>query len=76
MLTVNDVRLKIQDISSKYHSGAPQIHISHLMDALNVTKGELASHLDELHKQGLITFYDEPLKHTFSLSGSAEQVNM
>jgi len=74
MPTLNEVHFKIQDISSKYYSGAPRIHVSHLMAELKATKEDILSHLDELEKQGFIC-YHATLHDIFSLSAKAQDDN-
>ncbi len=67
MLTLNEVHRKIEEISSKYYSGTPRIHVRNLMDELNAPKEEIIQHLNELDTQGVITFHVS-LHDIFSLS--------
>ena len=67
MLTINDVQLKINDMSNKYFRGTPRIHVNRLSAELQATKEEVLPHLDELDKQGVITFH-ATLHDIFSLS--------
>jgi len=74
MLNVDNIYSKIQDISRKCPSGNPSIPIQSLTSELKTTKEEIIPYLDELHTQGIITFYD-PLKGAFSLIGKSMEEN-
>ncbi len=74
MLTIQDVRFKIQDICNEYVSGNPPIHLHSLAAELKTTEQEIIPHLDQLHAQGVITFHD-PVTDTFSLIGKNMEEN-
>jgi len=70
MLTVNDVRFRIQDICNEYLAGTPFIHVPSLVAELHSTKEEIIPHLEALHNEGMISFYDRE-KDTFILAGKS-----
>lgn len=58
MLSPRDVYYKIQEISSKYISGKPPIHVDMLVDELGVNKTTLEPLLYMLEHEGKIQFYE------------------
>ncbi len=74
MLTINEVHHKINDISNKYNSRMPSIHVNNLVNELNTTKQEIIPHLHQLDKEGIITFHPS-LHDIFSLSSKATDEN-
>jgi predicted ArsR family transcriptional regulator len=57
MITSKRVYSKIQEISSKYISGHPPIHIDMLTDELGLSKPAIEPILEELEAEGKIQFY-------------------
>ena len=58
MSTTKEVHIKILEISKKYLSGHPQIHINSIAEELGITKDRLTEQITTLKNLNLIEFID------------------
>ena len=75
MISPRDVYYKIQEISSKYISGKPPIHVDMLVDELGINKSTLEPILYKLEDEGKIQFYESShsaLSLTYTVIGDWE----
>lgn len=74
-MTASDVHKTIREISDKYISGMPQLHLSNLADQMNLDKEVLQRHVHTLQTLGLVQYHDHE-KEIFSLTESGKLANL